>query len=125
MVSELSYFNISVPNEKGIKKKVGAKIEEFKSMVFPDGYVPGAKRRAPAGGGAAKKIKIDIPVDVEAEAKAGRVCIYQGGPGGSRFCCFTVLTRECNVFVIYSTMSFSAHKQQYDYHFSIQCQYSA
>ena len=66
-----------MPNEKGIKKKVGTEIAEFKDMVFPEGYVPGAKRRAPAGGGGAKKIKIDIPIDVEAEAKAGRVSSVQ------------------------------------------------
>ena len=28
-----------------IQKKAGKLIDSFKDMVFPDGYVPGAKRR--------------------------------------------------------------------------------
>ena len=36
---------ISVPNNKMIQKKAGKLIDSFKDMVFPEGYVPGAKRR--------------------------------------------------------------------------------
>ena len=59
-----------------IEKRAGKLIEEFKDLVFPDGYVPGAasKRGAKGGSGpAAKKPKIEVEVDVETEAKAGRV----------------------------------------------------
>ena len=40
---------ISVPNNKMIQKKAGKQIDAFKDMVFPEGYVPGAKRKVPPG----------------------------------------------------------------------------
>ena len=37
--------SFSVPNEAMINKRAGRLITEFKELVFPDGYVPGQKRR--------------------------------------------------------------------------------
>ncbi|XP_070552798.1 X-ray repair cross-complementing protein 6-like [Ptychodera flava] len=65
------------PNNENIKKRAGRIIQEFKELVFPDGYdpdAPPAKRKlAGGGGGAAKKPKVEIDVSIEDEAKAGRL----------------------------------------------------
>jgi hypothetical protein len=35
-----------VPDEDKIEKRAGKIAQEFKSLVFPDGYQPGTKRKA-------------------------------------------------------------------------------
>ncbi|XP_014670155.1 PREDICTED: ATP-dependent DNA helicase 2 subunit 1-like [Priapulus caudatus] len=63
-----------------MEKRAGRHIEEFKQMVFPDGFNPeaakaGARKRAAGNaGGAAKKPKLEgVAVDVKAEALAGKL----------------------------------------------------
>lgn len=65
--------DLTTPDVERIDRRAGKLIQEFKDLVFPDGYVPGAKRRAAGGGLAAKKPKLNIEIDVAAEAKAGRL----------------------------------------------------
>ncbi|XP_077994569.1 X-ray repair cross-complementing protein 6-like [Glandiceps talaboti] len=65
------------PNTAHIAKRAGKLIDEFKDLVFPDGYdpdAPPAKRKAATGGGgAAKRPKVDENISVEDEAKAGKL----------------------------------------------------
>ena len=44
-VEFLGFHSIVEPNERQIDKKAGRLIAEFKDQVFPDGYVPGARKR--------------------------------------------------------------------------------
>lgn len=68
----------TMPNEKGMEKRAGKIIQEFKDLIFPDGYEPGAKRKAPASAAdtAAKKAKMEGAVamlDAKKEAQEGRL----------------------------------------------------
>ncbi|ELU12174.1 hypothetical protein CAPTEDRAFT_158558 [Capitella teleta] len=58
------------PDDEMIDKRAGKMISEFSEMVFPEGYVPGAKRKAPA----AARVKPDLTeLNMEEEARAGRL----------------------------------------------------
>jgi len=45
-----TYFCLfyTVPDEEKIEKRAGKIAEEFKALVFPDGYQPGSKRKVRA-----------------------------------------------------------------------------
>lgn len=67
----------TLPDEDRIKKRAGDAIDSFKDLVFPSGYVAGAKRKAGGGGEAtAKRAKTEqaaAGIDLKAEAEAGRL----------------------------------------------------
>ncbi|KAL4225555.1 X-ray repair cross-complementing protein 6 [Mactra antiquata] len=68
----------TLPDEDRIKKRAGDAIDNFKDLVFPEGYVPGAKRKAAGGGGdsGAKRAKTEAAaaaIDLKKEAQAGRL----------------------------------------------------
>ncbi|XP_052799774.1 X-ray repair cross-complementing protein 5-like [Mya arenaria] len=68
----------TLPDEDRIKKRAGSAITEFKDLVFPADYNPGAKRKAGgvAGDPAAKRAKAEqvaAAVDLKTEAVAGRL----------------------------------------------------
>ena len=74
--NEEEVTDLTLPDTDRMRNRAGDLIGQFKDMVYPVGYEPGAKvtkRKAPAdGGGAAKKVKAaDGPVDVEAAARGG------------------------------------------------------
>ena len=50
-------------------KRAGSLMEEFKDLVFPDGYVPGAKKRVHVG----ESMCIGMGWDWEFEGKQGWV----------------------------------------------------
>ncbi|XP_072047420.1 X-ray repair cross-complementing protein 5-like [Amphiura filiformis] len=66
----------TAPDHDMINGRAGAKIEAFKELVFPDGYVPGAKppakRKAAGADGAAKKAKTEN-VDMQQYAQEGKL----------------------------------------------------
>ncbi|XP_035825176.1 X-ray repair cross-complementing protein 6 isoform X2 [Aplysia californica] len=65
-----------LPSVELFAERAGKALDEFKDMVFPPGYVPGQKRRAPAASTAAKKAKAEdalAGLDVKKEAEAGRL----------------------------------------------------
>ncbi|XP_064600054.1 X-ray repair cross-complementing protein 5-like [Liolophura sinensis] len=64
------------PDVKRMEKRAGKVMEDFSDLVFPDGYVPGAKRGGRSGGGdAAKKAKLEEAqnLDLKKEAQEGRL----------------------------------------------------
>ncbi|XP_060576657.1 X-ray repair cross-complementing protein 6-like [Ruditapes philippinarum] len=67
----------TLPDEDRIKRRAGDAIDQFKDLVFPAGYVAGAKRKAGGGGDpGAKRAKTEQAasgVDLKAEAEAGRL----------------------------------------------------
>ncbi|XP_041366817.1 X-ray repair cross-complementing protein 6-like [Gigantopelta aegis] len=70
-------IDYTLPNETKMAKRAGKSIDEFKDLVFPADYVPGAKKRAvPSESAAAKKAKLAesmVDIDIKAEAQAGRL----------------------------------------------------
>ncbi|CAH1785312.1 unnamed protein product [Owenia fusiformis] len=69
-----SVQDLTLPDERGITKRAGKIIEEFKELVFPEGYTPGAKRKATPAGGAAKKAKAESQdIDIRKEAEDGKL----------------------------------------------------
>ncbi|XP_061181426.1 X-ray repair cross-complementing protein 5-like [Saccostrea echinata] len=71
--------DFTLPDEERMKKKAGEAIKNFKDIVFPSGYEPGAKKRkagGAAGNAASKKAKTaeaSVSIDVKKEAEAGRL----------------------------------------------------
>ncbi|XP_067655982.1 X-ray repair cross-complementing protein 6-like [Haliotis asinina] len=65
------------PNDEKMRKRAGQTIEDFKDLVFPEDYVPGAKRKAtPSESAAAKAAKLAtamVDLDIKKEAQAGRL----------------------------------------------------
>ncbi|KAK2178913.1 hypothetical protein NP493_525g06064 [Ridgeia piscesae] len=52
----------TMPNDEKMQKRAGRLLEEFKDLVFPEGYTPGVKRKAET-----------VDVDVQQEARAGKL----------------------------------------------------
>jgi len=68
--------DFTLPDEEKIEKRAGKISQEFKDLIFPSDYVPGAKRKVggAGGGGAAKAPKSeDFDIDIEKEARANRL----------------------------------------------------
>ncbi|EDO49291.1 predicted protein [Nematostella vectensis] len=70
--------DLTVPDVERIDRRAGELLQEFKELVYPENYDPeakaGAKRKAGAAGGAAKRGKQDgQPVDIRQEALSGRL----------------------------------------------------
>lgn len=67
----------TLPDEDRMEKRAGRAVENFKDLVYPEGYVPGAgKRKAPPLDSAAKKAKTEealAGLDAKTEAEAGRL----------------------------------------------------
>ncbi|XP_038067298.1 X-ray repair cross-complementing protein 5-like [Patiria miniata] len=61
----------TAPDFAMITKRAGDKIEEFKDLVFPDGYVPGAKQRKV--GGDSSRAKPTVDVDMNQYAQQGKL----------------------------------------------------
>ncbi|XP_071809143.1 X-ray repair cross-complementing protein 5-like [Asterias amurensis] len=64
--------DLTAPKNEMIKKKAGKVLEEFKELVFPEGYEPGAKQRK-VGGGEPKKPKPTVDVDMNQYAQDGKL----------------------------------------------------
>ena len=41
----IDFHSCAVPDEEKIEKRAGKIAQEFKALVFPDGYQPGSKRK--------------------------------------------------------------------------------
>ncbi|KAM6951194.1 X-ray repair cross-complementing protein 6 [Aplochiton taeniatus] len=59
--------DFTIPKVEMMDKRVGGLVEEFKELVYPDGYNPdgkaGVKRKQGDSGGGAKKPKVEVPED--------------------------------------------------------------
>ncbi|XP_031572511.1 X-ray repair cross-complementing protein 6-like isoform X2 [Actinia tenebrosa] len=69
--------DLTEPDVERLDRRAGTLMQEFKDLVFPDGYNPDAKpatkRKAP-GEGTAKKAKVEgLSVDIKEEAMKGRL----------------------------------------------------
>ncbi|XP_022106423.1 X-ray repair cross-complementing protein 6-like [Acanthaster planci] len=62
----------TAPDVEMMRKRTGEKIEEFKELVFPDGYQPGAKKRKTVGGDSGKA-KPTMDVDMNQYAQQGKL----------------------------------------------------
>ncbi|XP_071954852.1 X-ray repair cross-complementing protein 5-like [Antedon mediterranea] len=70
------FTDLTAPNVDRINSRAGALINEFKQMVYPDGYSPGAapKRKATGDTGGSKRSKTDASeIDVAQMAADGKL----------------------------------------------------